>query len=78
MAIINNKVRGENAFQVMSHSLIIGPSEAGYTLAYSADGENYTEYSEAVPANENCIVNGVAFGTYIKLVGNTGEVVVSY
>lgn len=78
MALMNDKVRGEAAFQVMSHSLIIGPSESGYTLAYSADGTNFTEYSEDVPANENCIVNGVAFGTYIKLIGNTGEVAVSY
>lgn len=78
MAIYNNKVSGETAFQVMSHSLIIGPSESGYSLAYSADGENFTEYSEPVPAGQNCIVNGVAFGTYIMLSGNTGEVSVSF
>ncbi len=72
------KITGEEEVQILSHSFIVSPSESGYTLAYSGDGLNYTAYSDATPANENLIVNGVAFGTYIKLVGNTSEVTISY
>ena len=72
------KISGETEFQVLSHSFSVSPSESGYVLCYSADGTNYTQYSEAVPANENLIVNGIAFGQYIKLSGNTSTVDVIY
>lgn len=72
------KITGEEEVQILSHSFIVSPSESGYTLNYSGDGVVYTAYSDATPANENLIVNGVAFGTYIKLVGNTSEVQISY
>lgn len=78
MAAINTTLTGEQPIQVLSHSVIIGPSASGYTFAYSGDGETYTQYSQDTPAGENLIVNGLAFGTYIKLVGNTGEVKISY
>lgn len=69
-------VQGEKSFKVLTDQMLIGPSESGYTLAYSADNENFTEYDEATPANENCIVNGAVRYSYWKLVGNTGEVTV--
>ena len=72
------KISGETPFQVTAHSCAISPSEQGYTLQYSADGVNYTSWSEATPANENTIVNGLAWGTYLRLSGNTSEVVITY
>lgn len=72
------KVSGETAFQVLSHSFSVSQSESGYTLNYSGDGVNWTEYDEATPANEDLIVNGIAFGQYIKLAGNTSEVTIIY
>lgn len=68
------KVTGEKSFKVLKEQFIIGPSASGYTLAYSADNVHFTNYTEATPANENCIVNGAVTYSYWKLVGNTGEV----
>lgn len=69
-------VSDEQVFKVAKNQVAIGPSASGYTLAYSADGVNFTEYSTATPASENLIVNGVVQYSYLKLVGNEGEVVV--
>ena len=71
-------VSGENAFQVLSHSFSVSPSNEGYVLQYSADGINWTDYEEEVPADETLIVNGCAFGQYIKLSGNASDVQVIY
>ena len=78
MGVISNILSGEQPVQVLSHSIVFGPSASGYTFAYSGDGVLYTEYSDPTPANETLIVNGLAFGTYVKLVGNTGDVKYSY
>ena len=72
------KISGEAELQILAHSFVVSQSESGYTLNYSGDGVSWTAYSEATPANEDLIVNGVAWGTYIKLVGNTSEVTISY
>lgn len=72
------KIKGEQPFQVLSHSCIISPSNEGYTMNYSGDGEHWTPWTAATPANENLIINGLAFGTYIKLAGNNSDVKVSY
>ena len=69
-------VHGENSFIVLTDQMMIGPSEGGYTLAYSADNETFTEYEESTPAGENCLVNGTMRYSYWKLVGNTGDVTV--
>ncbi len=68
-------VTGEQSFKVVKTTMTIGPSAGGYTLAYGVDrnGE-FTEYSEAVPASEVCIVNGITPYTWFKLVGNSGSV----
>lgn len=71
-------ISGENGVQVQAHSCIIGPSNEGYTLNYSADGINWTEYDEAVPEGENLIINGMAWGTYIMLVGNQSDVTINW
>lgn len=64
-------------FQVQAHSFSVY-SEAGYTLNYSADGVHYTAYSDATPAGETLIVNGVAKGMFFKLAGNTGEATITF
>ena len=67
-------VNGERKFKVLKDQFMVGPSASGYTLAYSADGVNFTNYTEATPANENLIVNGFMMYGWAKLVGNSGEV----
>ena len=71
-------INGEAAFQVLSHSFSVSPSSEGYTLQYSANGTEWTDYEEAVPADETLVVNDCAFGQYIKLSGNNSEVTVIY
>lgn len=72
------KINGKAAFQVLSHSFSVSPSSEGYTLQYSADGINWTDYEEEVPADETLIVNGIAFGQFIRLDGNESEVTIIY
>lgn len=72
------KLSGETPVQILAHSFIVSQSESGYTLNYSGDGINWTAYDEATPASTDLIVNGIAWGTYIKLAGNTSEVTINY
>lgn len=66
-------VNKESKFSVDSNTFSVSPTSSGFTLNYSADGENFTAWSEPTPANENLIVNGCARGQVFKLVGNTDE-----
>ena len=72
------QISADTAFQVLSHSFSVSPSSSGYVLQYSANGRDWTSWEEPVPASENLIVNGCAFGQYIKLSGNTATVQVIY
>ena len=76
MSII--KVKGEQPFQILAHSFAVTPSSEGYTLNYSANGEEYTAWEEATPANETLVVNGVAKLMYFKLVGNQSDVEINF
>ena len=69
-------ISGEDKFKALKNQFMVGPSAEGYTLAYSATGNDgeWTSYSEATPANENLIVNGAMQYGYFKLVGNQSEV----
>lgn len=82
----NNPIRGERklgykmakikigpdaSFQVLSHSFSVSPSSAAYTLQYSADGIDWTDFEDEIPADETLIVNGCAFGQFIRLDGYT-------
>lgn len=71
-------VSGQNPFQVNSHSFAISPSTESYTLAYSADGISYTNYSESTPIGENLFVNGVPKGCFFRLMNNQSEVTITY
>ena len=72
------KLSGETPVQILAHSFIISQSESGYTLNYSGDGISWTAVSDSTPANEDCIVVNCAWGTFIKLVGNSSEVTINY
>lgn len=72
------KIKGEQPFQVLAHSFAATPSAEGYTLNYSANGEEYTAWEEATPANETLVVNGVAKLMYFKLVGNQSDVEINF
>lgn len=72
------KITGEQPFQINCHSFAVSPSAEGYTLQYSADGVNYTDWDEATPANENLFVINVPKFTYYKLKGNGSLVSIIY
>ena len=65
------KIKNDASFQVLSHSFSVSPSQDPYILQYSASGREgeWTDYEEEVPADETLIVNGTAFGQYIRLEG---------
>lgn len=67
-------VSGETPFKALKNTFCVGPTSSGYTLNYavSKDGE-FTAYSEATPANECLIVNGVTPFMWFKLAGNVDE-----
>lgn len=69
-------IHAEEVFRAQKNQFAIGPSEAGYTVAYSADGVNFTNDTDAVvPANENLVYLGSMQYGFYKLVGNTGDVI---
>lgn len=71
-------VKGEQVFSINAHSFGVSPSAEGYTLAYSVDGTNFTNYSEPTPANETLFVNSIPRLAKFKLVGNNSDVIVEY
>lgn len=76
---MNQKIiNGEQKFQILAHSMVIGQTTSGYTLMYSAGDDKFTAWSEATPANETCIVNNFAKGTSFYLSGNTDNVIITY
>lgn len=66
-------VNGDIPVQINSHSCAIAQTTGGYTFQYSVDGEHFDSWSAATPANEILVVNGLAYGTYIRLSGNTDD-----
>lgn len=66
-------ISGETPFKVLKNTFAVGKTN-GYTLAYGVDKNDLTEYTEATPANEVLIVNGVTPYMWFSLKGNTGEV----
>lgn len=71
-------INGEDAFQVDAPHFCIGAAEAAYTLNYSADGVTFTPWYAETAAGVNQPVVGAARGMFYKLVGNTGDVVITY
>lgn len=71
-------ITGEQPFQILAHSFSVSPSTEGYTLNYSANGTDYTAWTEATPANETLVVNSIAKSMWFKLSGNNSEVSITY
>lgn len=71
-------IQGEQIFRVPVSNFAISPSASGYTLNYSADGENFDAWDEATPADKNEIVTNAPCGLWYKLVGNTSDVKLQY
>lgn len=72
------KIKGEQPFQILAHSFAATPSAEGYTLQYSATGEDFTSWTDPVPANETLVVNGVAKLMYFKLKGNQSDIEINF
>ena len=72
------KITGERPFQVLATSFAVSPSAEGYTLNYSANGEDFTSWPDPVPANETLVVNGVAKLMYFKLKGNQSDIEINF
>ena len=68
-------VSGDTPFKASKDQFMVGASDSGYQVAYSADKETWTLDSDAiVPADENIVYLGaMQFGWY-KLSGNTSSV----
>lgn len=67
-------VHGEQVFRAQRDQFAVAPA-SGYTVAYSADGLNFTNDTDAVvPAGENLVYLGAMQYGYYKLVGNSGDV----
>lgn len=72
------KKTGETPFSVLANSFMVSPSAEGYTLEFSADGQNYTAWDEPTPANENLVVTNVPQECYYRLKGNKSTVTIKY
>lgn len=70
---MQGKINGETPFKCLKETFCIAGTSSGYTLAYSANKVNWTEWTESTPANEELIVNGVVPYMWFKLVGNVDE-----
>lgn len=67
-------VTGEGVFRAQKNSFCVAPTSAGYTLAYSADGNSFENDTDAVvPAGQNLMYIGAVPYAYYKLVGNVDE-----
>lgn len=64
-------ITGEEVFRCYGSSMAVASTYNDYTLNYSVDGENWTQYAETIPAGENLIVTDLVSGVYLRLVGNT-------
>lgn len=72
------KIQGEQIFGIPTNYFGISPSESGYTLEYSADGKNFTAWTQETPAGENAFVCHVPKGSSFRLSGNSGDVYIQY
>lgn len=71
------KITGEQPFQVLTNNFSISPSNEGYTLQISADGENYSNLF-TVGAGVTRLVTGVAANSYYRLSGNQSAVSINW
>lgn len=72
------KIQGEKPFSIQSNAFGVSPSNEEYTLQYSVDGVNYTDYKDKVPAGENLVVCGVSKELFFRLKDNNSDVMIKY
>lgn len=68
---MKQKIESNPSFQVLSHSFSVSPSSQEYTLQYSANGIDWSDFEGTIPADENLIVVDCAYGQFIRLDGYT-------
>ena len=67
-------VSGETPFKAYKNTFAVGPTTSGYTLNYGVSKEgSWTAYTEATPADECLVVNGVTPYMWFFLEGNVDE-----
>lgn len=67
-------VNKEGVFRAQKNSFAVSPTSAGYTLAYSANGKDFENDTDAVvPANETLMYIGAVPYAFYKLVGNVDD-----
>ena len=71
------KITGEAPFQILASNFSIGPSNEGYTLQVSADGNDWSDLF-TVAANTTRMVTDIANGSYYRLKNNNSEVTVNW
>lgn len=71
------KIQNEAPFQILGSSFTIGPSSTGYELQVGATPRDFATLF-TVAANTTRMVTNVANGSYYRLKGNSGEVVVNW
>lgn len=77
-------INDDEIFECPAPSFCIGASPTGYTLNYSTNYDPVTEdgdwdaWDEDTPAGEQCIVVGAQEPMYFKLVGNAGELPLTF
>lgn len=68
-------VHGEEVFRAQRDQFAVAPTSSGYQVAYSANGVDFTNDSDAqVPASENLVYLGAMTYGFYKLVGNSDNV----
>lgn len=71
------KIIDESPWQILSNAMTIGPSSTGYQLQVAADGRNYTTLF-TVGAGITRQITNLSSGSYFRMKGNVGEVVVNW
>ena len=71
------KVQNNNAFQILTNAIVIGPSQTGYQLEVAADGRNFSPLFSVGP-NVTRQATNLSSGAYYRLNGNVGEVSVNW
>lgn len=67
------QINKEEVFRCKGVTMAVEATSSGYTLNYSVDGEKWSAYEDAIPANENLVISDGVNGMYFKLVGNTDD-----
>lgn len=76
--MMNFKVSGQTPFQINARSFAVSPSNETYTLCYSADGVNYTDWEDETSSGETLVVNNIAKSMFFYLKNNNSEVTICY